>query len=202
MPVVCPHRRMYVLPSMECAHCPNTTIDNSEVLCGDGQLLYRDGFWRSNLVYDYADKNVQVFNSSEEKFLDKSTIFYECPCPSCCSVHNTSGQVTCLKHTRGPLCSVCEDGYFSFSSYSTGGMCQKCSSLDRIGLPLVLALVVLVLTMVGYKTMHSCSKNATIRRGHAKGFTKRFNRRLVGKFKILLAFYQVIAFIPRIYVSR
>lgn len=101
----------------------------------------------------------------------------------------------CRKGHKGPYCSVCEDGY-----YKRGGVCLSCSSsgarLFMTLLPTICFLICLLLYylwIIRDKFIHYFWNQAGVL---AKKADKYHLTGLRTKFKILLAFVQIISQIP------
>eukprot|EP00937_MAST-01D_sp_MAST-1D-sp2_P007281 g7281.t1 len=108
----------------ECVPCPAAGAK-----CSDGAIELQPGFWydaeRHGDLAGFWRRRQQV-QAEAEKVLGAappSAGIYRCPEPTRCRVHNDTGAPICLDHHGGPLCSVCDDGYY-LAGRRDG--CQKC----------------------------------------------------------------------------
>ena len=111
--------------------CPlAVNINDPEVDCGNGHLVFKTGSWHSGLVPAAAGRGVlsssRFVSPLSRHVYDASMVFYRCPRrDSCTFPNNNTGELVCAFPTRGPLCALCELGYSSHD-----GGCVSCSSTE------------------------------------------------------------------------
>lgn len=107
------------------------------MLCVKGVRTFLPNYWRG-----YSDWNVSKVSST--------TVFLPCD-PNACNT-SSNGDVSCIGHHTGPLCSLCADG---FASNPSGG-CFSCPSRGA-----ATAVLVLVATVASSSVLLLVVKSST-----------------------------------------
>ena len=177
------------LKILSCSPCPK----GSET-CYSNQIILYPGTWRWNHF---------------------STTIFKCPFTSFgCSGGNSSGQGVCNKGYYGPICGICEWGYFNSPD---GTRCISCSGESIISLGLIVIISVLggiaiylVYSLASFAKKRKMSiidafffiikggdqedENKILTRAERK--TKKSRRSWISRAKIFLATYQVVIATP------
>ena len=105
--------------------------------CLDGQITLKEGFW-----YDPKHGSLAEFLYKKNVSLVSATLgVYRCPRRDRCNANEDTGRVLCKDNHQGPLCSVCDEGF-----YLAGYMgCERCPSGGRTALSIFLFVLALSL---------------------------------------------------------
>jgi hypothetical protein len=107
----------YNFDGLKCKACPQGGV------CPGKAILYTEqGWWRAK-------------NDSEN--------LYMCPKPQACLSGETSGDYSCTKGHKGPVCALCSNSFHEW-----GNSCRKCSRLSTYILPALAIVSVLFLVTV------------------------------------------------------
>ena len=84
------------------------------------------------------------------RFSMDTPAIYRCKRNEGCASGNSSGNALCAKHHRGPLCQLCDDGYYLEPVLRR---CKRCGARPSVFLRVVYAVAMLVaLALVGAGT--------------------------------------------------
>eukprot|EP00937_MAST-01D_sp_MAST-1D-sp2_P004264 g4264.t1 len=120
-----------------CVSCPERGA-----VCDDGVILLQEGFW-----YDYTKHgNLSDFWYAKQQSTESSADvqlanIYQCPIGSGqCMVDAQTGLPACKENHGGPLCGVCNDGYYSEGTIEG---CSRCPSGGETASSIIAFLAVL-----------------------------------------------------------
>jgi hypothetical protein len=151
--------------SDSCTSCVSTKGINS---CEKNQIFVEDGYWRR---YNTSEAVLKCLLGSGS-----------------CVSGNFAGQAACGKGYEGPLCAVCQSGYYLVSDR---GICQNCQALKQdvtlFGIVSFGSVLVVIIVLVIWLYI---SNRAALKRFWS--YIKREYEAIIVKVKIVVATYQVV----------
>eukprot|EP01138_Halocafeteria_seosinensis_P000897 gb/GECG01000920.1/.p1 GENE.gb/GECG01000920.1/~~gb/GECG01000920.1/.p1 ORF type:complete len:1250 (+),score=102.82 gb/GECG01000920.1/:1-3750(+) len=151
---LCPSDQFSTPGSKRCYPCPVSGFK-----CVKGKLLMEDGFWcevcSSNSETGASNETVRrLILSRLQSFGDIQ--MHRCNPEKACVINQTRFLTECKRGHKGPLCSVCEDGYVK-----TDGTCLVCNQSERATILLSLWVIVEFAIVAGLNIDESKSKTST-----------------------------------------
>ena len=117
---ICPTGSYSLIVSNDVDSCLDCSQTKGIRKCYGNQIILHEGYWRR---------------------YPQSTAIFSCPLGSqSCLGGNLTGQALCGLGYTGPLCSVCDSGY-----YLNDGSCQGCKGDSAVSVGLIFIIVVVVL---------------------------------------------------------
>eukprot|EP01138_Halocafeteria_seosinensis_P000617 gb/GECG01000632.1/.p1 GENE.gb/GECG01000632.1/~~gb/GECG01000632.1/.p1 ORF type:complete len:2178 (+),score=195.34 gb/GECG01000632.1/:1-6534(+) len=132
--------------SSKCFPCPSTGFE-----CIGGRLRMGNGYWCEICAKDAKLSNGTTRDSMLERVRSGNTpVMHRCAPPTACDVEPTQFRTTCSEGRKGPLCSVCRDGYAK-----TKTLCLPCQNGQRDKATVAFSALVALAVVIGLNVVHS-----------------------------------------------
>eukprot|EP00937_MAST-01D_sp_MAST-1D-sp2_P005886 g5886.t1 len=128
----CEEHGCYAYNGTVCVPCPGEGAS-----CHDGEIKLKEGFWYDRAYGPLAD----FWYKRHRGLVSQEVKVYRCPQFDRCLVEEDTGLPVCKTHHQGPMCSVCDPGYY-FVGFKGCKVCPPDSQNAASAVAFVIALVI------------------------------------------------------------